>query len=209
MKNCFGRFAALFLAAALLLTACSGGQVPRETQSSQSAGEEASSSGASAGGEENIPILTEFTAADLDGNPVDQEIFADYDLTMVNVWATFCGPCLQEMPDLGALHQEYQDQGFQIVGIVTDVLNQDGSISESQVEVAKEAVEATGADYLHLLPSEDLIGLLLWQVTSVPTTIFVDSEGNMVGMGYLGSRDADSWREIIEEKLAQVREDAQ
>ena len=79
----------------------------------------------------------------------------------------------------------------------------------TQVEVAKEAVEATGADYLHLLPSEDLIGLLLWQVTSVPTTIFVDSEGNMVGMGYLGSRDADSWREIIEEKLAQVQEDAQ
>jgi thiol-disulfide isomerase/thioredoxin len=206
MINTTGRLIALFLAAAMLLTACSQGE-DQGSQASSQTPESASASGSDSGtSEESIPVLGEFTATDLDGNPVDQSIFEGYDLTMVNIWATFCGPCLQEMPDLGVLNKEYQDRGFQIVGIVSDTLNQDGTISESQVEVAKEAVKTTGADYLHLLPSEDLIGLLLWQVTSVPTTIFVDKDGSLVGVGYLGSRDADAWREIIEEKLTQVQE---
>ena len=202
----FSRFAALLTAAALLLSACSGaagGEAEAPSQESVPASS-APASGEGEGEEEPVPILAQFTAQDLEGNEVDQSIFQGKKLTMVNVWATFCGPCLQEMPDLGALHGEYADRGFQIVGVVADLLDQDGAISESQVELAKEAVEATGADYLHLMPSEDLIGLLLWQVTSVPTTIFVDEEGYLVGPGYLGSRDADSWREIIEEKLAQV-----
>ncbi len=206
MIHTAGRLIALFLAVAMLLTACSRGGSQSFEGSTQETEESSSPASGSETSEESIPLLGKFTATDLDGNPVDQSIFEGYDLTMVNVWATFCGPCLQEMPDLGALNQEYQDRNFQIIGIVSDTLNQDGTISESQVEVAKEAVETTGADYLHLLPSEDLIGLLLWQVTSVPTTIFVDENGSLVGVGYLGSRDADAWREIIEEKLAMVQE---
>lgn len=158
-----------------------------------------------AGEETVVPILAEFTATDLAGEAVDQSIFAGYELTMVNIWATFCGPCLREMPDLGALHQEFQGENFQIVGIVTDVLAQDGSIDPDQVELARQIAEETGAGYRHLLPSEDLTARVLWQVNSVPTTIFVDEKGSLVGLGYLGSRDADAWRAIIREKLANLR----
>lgn len=177
-----------------------------ESAPSQSTGQEEASDPSAP-----VPILESFTAADLAGEEVDQSIFSGYDLTMVNVWATFCGPCLREMPDLGALHQEFSGEKFQIVGIVTDVLAQDGSIAQDQVELAKQIAEETGANYRHLLPSEDLTARLLWQVNSVPTTIFVDEQGCLVGQGYLGSRDADAWRAIIQEKLAEVRggEDAQ
>ena len=120
------KFLILAAAACLLLSAC--GQAAPAAEPSPGQSEAAETAG----------ILSDFSTTDLDGSAADESIFAEYKLTMVNIWATFCGPCLQEMPDLGALHQEYQDQGFQIVGIVTDVLNQDGSISESQVEVAKE-----------------------------------------------------------------------
>ncbi len=150
------------------------------------------------------PILGEFTATDLAGNEVTQSVFEGHPVTMVNVWATFCGPCLREMPDLGALHQEFSEQGFQILGIVTDVQAPDGSISQEQVDLAAQIAEETGASYLHLLPSEDLIACLLWQVSSVPTTIFVDETGALIGKGYLGSRDAAAWRSIIEEKLEAV-----
>ena len=72
-------------------------------------------------------------------------------------------------------------------------------------ERIRQIVEETGASYLHLLPSEDLPSLLLWQVNSVPTTIFVDENGSLVGSGYLGRRDAGAWRAIIQEKLAAVQ----
>ena len=51
--------------------------------------------------------FSNFTAITLDGETVTQDIFQDHDLTMINIWATFCGPCLSEMPDLGEIHEEY------------------------------------------------------------------------------------------------------
>lgn len=171
----------------------------------ESAADPAEEAGEESGEETAVPILAEFTATDLAGEAVDQSIFEGYDLTMVNIWATFCGPCLREMPDLGALHREFQGENFQIVGIVTDTLARDGSIDPDQAELARQIVEETGADYRHLLPSEDLTARVLWQVNSVPTTIFVDEKGSLVGLGYLGSRDADAWRAIIREKLDNLR----
>lgn len=151
-------------------------------------------------------FLSSFTATDLDGNPVDQSLFANHKLTMINVWATFCQPCLLEMPDLGKLSQAYADKGVQIVGLVSDALDYSGNLSEKQIAFAKEIVAATGASYPHLLPSEDLNDILLWQVSSVPTTIFVDSQGGLVGYAYIGSTNYDTWAQRIEETLALLPE---
>ncbi len=156
--------------------------------------------------QEDLPgILSSFTATDLEGNEIDESILSSYTLTMVNVWATFCGPCLQEMPDLGALAKEYESQGVQIIGMVSDVLNSDGTISETQIETALDIAASTGADYLHIVPSYDLYGLL-YQISSVPTTFFVDAEGNQVGNAYLGAKTRSEWISIIDSVLAEVQE---
>ena len=149
------------------------------------------------------PTTAEHVAEDLDGNPVDDSIFEGYGVTMVNVWATYCTPCLQEMPDLGELASEYADKGVQILGLVSDVLNSDGTISDSQVETAQEIVEETGASYQHLLPSADLLGLLS-QIYGVPTTFFVDSAGNQVGYAYVTAMEREQFVEIIDAALAEV-----
>jgi thiol-disulfide isomerase/thioredoxin len=161
-------------------------------------------SSASTSASASAGLLSSFTATDLDGNQVDESIFADHKLTMINIWATFCSPCINEMPELGELNAEYAGEGFQVVGIAIDTLNSDGSVSDSQVELAREIVDETDADYLHHLPSSDLIRLKLNQVTAVPETIFVDSEGNQVGTSYLGARSSSEWAEIIEVLLNEV-----
>lgn len=142
--------------------------------------------------------LASFTSTTLDGKNVDQSIFAGYQLTMINIWATFCGPCLTEMPELGELAQEYADRDVQIIGIVIDVLDSQGNYSEGQLELAREIVKRTGADYPHLLPSLDLISAKLKDVSSVPETIFVDGQGNPIGRSYIGARDKASWQTIID-----------
>ena len=183
------RVTALILAA-LLLTGCAQKETGQET------GQDA--------GEEKGGVLSSFTATDLEDNEVGQEILADYDLTLVNVWATFCGPCLREMPSLGELAAEYQPQGVNIIGIVSDTLTSEGELDEDQVDLARDLVEETKAEYTHLLPSQDLFGLL-GQIYAVPTTFFVDSEGNQVGDTYMQSMSKEELSELIESHLAQVQ----
>lgn len=195
----------LTLVLALCLTACGGQEAGEPTQpettqpeTTQTEGETTQSSDTAQPG-----ILSTFTAQDLQGNGVNQEILAGKKLTMVNVWATFCGPCINEMPDLGALAQEYADQGVQIVGLLSDANASDGSVSASQVELAQEIVDATGANYLHIIPGTDMMGLL-YQITSVPTTFFVDETGKQVGTAYVGAKSKDAWAAIIDQMLEEV-----
>ena len=149
-------------------------------------------------------VLAGFTAQDLEGNDVDDSIFDDYDVTMINVWGTFCGPCIQEMPDLGQLAEDYADKGVQIVGIVSDATDYEGGYLEENVELAKEIVEETGAGYVHLLPSQDVLNRVLTSIQVVPTTFFVDSEGNQLGGIVTGSKSYDDWTAILDQKLEEV-----
>lgn len=162
-------------------------------------------SAAPAASEPERTSFGKFTAADLNGNEVTQDMFADYDLTMINIWATFCGPCINEMPHLGELAAEYKEKGVQIVGIVVDVLDNTGAISASQVDLAKEIVQQTGANYTHLLPSDDLIQVKLRYVSAVPETVFVDKNGDIVGDPLVGSRSKDDWKSVIDNYLEEVK----
>lgn len=138
-----------------------------------------------------------FTTTDLYGNTVTQEIFAQSDLTVVNVWATYCGPCINEMPYLGELAEEYDSSKVQIVGIPTDVYNQE------YLDYALSLVNETGADYTHLLMSEELYNWGLTEIQYVPTTFFVNSEGEIIDT-VVGSMSKEDWKTLIDEKLASL-----
>lgn len=186
----------LLLAAAsfsILLSGCAAG-----TASDAGSGETAVSSpdDSSVELEPFSPPVT-FEAVAADGETVTSDIFADSRLTMVNVWATYCNPCLMEMPYLGELADEYSPKDFQIVGIISDVLEGD----EDALQTALSLIDETGADtYTHLLLNESLYTAMLTDVTAVPTTFFVDSEGRILDT-VLGSKDKDTWKEIIDAYL--------
>jgi thiol-disulfide isomerase/thioredoxin len=207
MKKLISVFAVLLLLLAAGCAAVPSGQTasPSQTVPSPSASD-ATAAVNQVSPEETaaVGILGAFKATDIDGNPVDQSVFKDHKLTMVNVWATFCGPCINEMPELGKLNHEYADKGVQVVGIVVDAAGSDGKLLPDMVETAKEIVKQTDADYLHLLPSEDLNSALLNSVTAVPTTVFVDEDGNQVGETIVGSHSGEEWAGIIDDLLKEV-----
>lgn len=140
--------------------------------------------------EEAEPIYITFQGTDLEGNPVSQDVFTKSRLTMVNVWATFCGPCLNEMPGLGELAAEFDPAEFQLIGVVSDVREgEDQSLVES-------LVQETGADYPHLLVNDSIDQALLAGVSGVPTTFFFDGEGAYLG-GVVGAGEKSDWEELI------------
>ena len=187
----------------LLLAACgtdqSSGEVPQQPGQSQTE----TSTDAGTAADSTAGILANFSTRTLAGETVDNTMLSGYKITMVNVWATFCGPCIQEMPDLGTLSAEYAGKGVQIVGLVSDVLNSDATIDQEQVDLAKEIVSSTGAGYPHLLPSPELIQSVLLSTQVVPTTFFVDETGQQIGETITGSRSADQWRSILDAMLAE------
>ncbi|WP_369298831.1 TlpA family protein disulfide reductase [uncultured Neglectibacter sp.] len=135
-----------------------------------------------------------FEGVDLEGNAVSDEVFSQSKLTMVNVWATYCNPCLREMPELGELAAEYKKEEFQIIGIVSDVMEgNDQTLVES-------LVQQTGADYTHLLLNESLYNALLTDVSAVPTTFFLDENGEVLDT-VIGAMEKSAWEEKINELL--------
>lgn len=157
------------------------------------------------------PISTEvgeclfgsFATTDMAGEPLNEQIFSDHKLTMVNMWATFCGPCVEEMPYLAELQSEYGED-LQIIGIVVDAADKNGSILPDKKAEAAAIIEETGADYLHLLPSKSLNQAYLNNVQSVPETVFVDENGHQIGERYLGKKSKAEWARIIKALLASV-----
>ena len=149
--------------------------------------------------QEEVIYLGDFSAQTLTGETLDQSFFAGADLTILNVWATYCGPCKQEMPVLGALDLELDN--VQVLGIVTDVIDQNAEPDEEQVELALDLLEAYGCEYPNLILNQSLAELGFASLQAVPATLFVDSEGYLVGMGFYGALDEAGWRETISQRL--------
>ena len=145
---------------------------------------------------DQTPIpLGSFSAETLTGETVTEAFFSNADLTVINVWATYCGPCKVEMPILGQLDQELDN--VQILGIVTDVIDQNAQPDAAQVELAQEIMEASSCTYPSLILNESLAYLGFAGLSAVPATLFVDSEGNLIGQGFYGALDEAGWRAII------------
>ncbi|NLO47464.1 MAG: TlpA family protein disulfide reductase [Clostridiales bacterium] len=147
-----------------------------------------------------------FLTYDLDKNEITQEIFSNKKLTMLNVWATFCSPCLEEMPYLSELSVELASSNVQILGLVADVMDQKGGIISDQVNYAQQLVLKTGALYTHLLPSDGFLVDLLSGVYAVPTTFFFDTRGNQVGEPVLGGKNKMGWEAEINARLELLNE---
>lgn len=148
--------------------------------------------------------LGDFKAQDLKGNEVTKDIFSNYDLTLVNLFTTWCSPCIEEIPYLNQVDKELADKAVNVIGIVLDV-NEDGKIDDKKLDKLNEIIKSTKAEYDIILPDKVLREGRLKNVDSVPESFFVDKSGNIVGETYVGSHSKDEWIKIVNDELNKIK----
>ena len=118
----------------------------------------------------------EFTATDLDGNPVSSsDLFAQNKVTMLNIWATWCPPCIGELEDLQSIYRNRQNKGVGVVGMMTD----------NDLAAARELIAEYNVTYpVILAPAslEEFIDLEGW-----PTTLFIGPDGTVLAKPVVGA----------------------
>ena len=194
MKKRMKKISALCLAGMLCLGlwACSSSE---DSSSEGSSSSDSSGTTKQESSENGFPVnMPEFSTTDMDGNKVTNDIFADYDLTVVNFWASYCNPCIDELPELAEWKKELPNN-VNLIGLLVDV-DEKGS---DQYKLAEKIIKETGADYQHLIATEEFDDLIS-DLVGVPTTFFVDSTGKIIGEPFAGA-DVDAYKQTVEDYL--------
>ena len=123
----------------------------------------------------------EFSVTDLDGKPLDLARFKGQ-VMLLDFWATWCGPCRQELPALKKVYQEYHDRGFEIVGFSLDY----------EDKLDKAAFRQWLAD--HEMPWPQYYDGKGWEnevarlygVSAIPFVVLLDRKGNVADVNLRG-----------------------
>lgn len=134
----------------------------------------------------------EFTAKTVSGEDISSDVFKDSKLTVVNVWGSWCGPCVQEIPELQKLYENMKDKNVNVIGLAQD--------AGSDIDAVKEVLDKSKVTYQNIVPEGVTEGFVM-SLMAFPTTFFVDSEGNIVST-IQGARDLDGFTKIVEDLLA-------
>ena len=201
---------ALAILSSLALAACGNSgktetKVSAETEvttekATEKAIEKASEKASEAAGEQKASNFSvsdkslEFTTENLALESVDSSIFGEKDLTVLNVWGTFCGPCINEMPELQKIYESLP-KNANLIGIVADVPEgmKDGVDNANYIE------KQTGVKYTNLTLSDSLSSFAK-RFYAVPSTIFVDKNGNIIGELVMGA-DIDAYVKNLQNVL--------
>ena len=148
-----------------------------------------SSDHATSKSDESTGVFKGFKGKDLDGNDVDDSLFAKNKVTVVNFWFSGCKPCVGELSKLNELNEKLKEMGGEVVGINTDTLDN----NEAGIKEAKEILKAQGASYKNLtFDSNSTVGKYAGNIMAFPTTVLVDKDGNIVGEPFMGGIDDQS-----------------
>ena len=161
-----------------------------DSASTGAAGDSVSAAAAGMTDDSSREAFPSFEGQDLDGNPVDSAtLFSNNAVTVVNFWFTTCKPCVGELPDLEALHQELAKKGGAVIGINAFTL--DGSTKDTNE--AKSVLEQQGVSYQNIwFASNSDAGLFTAGLYAFPTTYVVDRNGRIVGDPIVGAISSDA-----------------
>lgn len=185
MKKRKKRFSFIFCAAAscaVALSGCANGQnvsQPMNEQNAPQASDVLTSESSVQEADNANGILQSFSAKTLDGGMFTHEDFLEKDVTIINFWATFCGPCLAEMPDIAEFEKSLPDN----VQLITACLD-----GERDIEGVESILSDAGYEGITLLGGDGDFEQVCGEIMYIPTTIIVDQNGNMLGDAIVGGQ---------------------
>lgn len=155
---------------------------------------------------DDVNNVGNFEAQDIFGNTYNQDYFKDYDLTLVNIFATWCSPCVREMPELESLRKAYAEKGINlgIMAMVMDAKTANG-IDEGAIERAQMLHERSGVQFPYVIPDDSYMNGRLIGIEAYPETFFVDSNGNIVSDPYVGANSQEGWSKVVDAELAELK----
>lgn len=124
--------------------------------------------------------LYQATIKDLDGNSYKLEDKKGK-VVLVNLWATWCGPCIAEMPHLKEMQEKYQAQGFEVLGLNTG----DNETGEPEpTDKIRTFVSEKGLNYPIGHADEKFFGemLKITRMAGIPQSLLINREGKMTGI---------------------------
>jgi peroxiredoxin len=139
---------------ALLLLACSRGSE-----------EPASASASTGSGDERM--MPAFELTDIEGNVVRSDDLRGK-VVLVNFWATWCGPCISEIPMLNEVYRTYRDRGFELLGVASQ--------SGDAATIARFA-ERVGIEYPVLIGTNEVVSQ--YRIFAFPTDFLIDRDGRI------------------------------
>lgn len=131
------------------------------------------------------------------GDEITNALYKENKLTLVNIMATWCGPCVKELPELQQIYEE--NNGYGVIGIVIDTFDQrTESVIGTAVEEAKNIAEKTGAKYPLSIPTNTFLEQTVNKAAALlPMSFIVDQEGKILKGPIAGARNKAQWLEIL------------
>lgn len=137
----------------------------------------------------------EFSAKTVSGEDISSDVFKESKLTVVNVWGSWCGPCVQEIPELQKLYESMKDKDVNVIGLAHD--------AGTDLDAVKEIIDKNKVTYQNIVPegaTEDFV----MSIMAFPTTFFVDSDRNIVGV-IQGNRNLEAFTAAVEGVLEKLK----
>lgn len=133
----------------------------------------------------------DFTMNDPDGNPVKfSDVYSQNELTLLDFWAGWCGPCRAENPNVVAVYNDYKDEGFTVFGVSLDRTE----------DAWLKAIEDDQLTWTHVsdLAYWSNAAAQLYMVNSIPASFLVDSSGKILAKDKRGDELRAAVSEILE-----------
>lgn len=142
----------------------------------------------------------EFTETDMEGNTMTNDIFAEYDVTIVNFWNNGCGTCIAEMPELEEMYQDFKEDNINLIGVGAD-----SGESQEQLDLARSILQEKGVTYQNISPNpdNDFYKEFIADIAGYPTTYIVDREGNIIGAPLIGN--VKEQMDTLQNRIDQIR----
>ena len=134
--------------------------------------------------------FTDFSMPDPEGNIIKlSDVIAKNKYTLIDFWASWCGPCRAEMPNVVAAYKEFNKKGFGIVGVSLD----------SDAAKWKDAIKTMNMTWTHMsdVKGWQCEGAALYGVNSIPATVLVSQDGTIIARNLRGEAIAEKLKELL------------